>query len=217
MTKSLQSENNIIMRASQIILGLFILNILTVLCSIPIITVGAALAALHDGLIRIIRKEDGYIARRYFTVFKDSLKQSIILWIPFFLIFAGVIVDIFICLVAPGMLPNYIFIPAMTSGIIALFFFQWVFPVFSRFEGSIDKVFKTAFFLAGARLPRTLAMTMMWVIPIIASKFIFTLPVVVLFGISLPAMLCTLFYYPVFAELEQIEDMQNNKQAYSKL
>ena len=203
MTKKLQSENNIIIRASSMIAALFFLNLLTVLCCLPVVTAGAALTALHDGLIHLLRKEESYLARRYFSVFRENLKQATILWLPFLLIFLGVGADLFIMITAPDLLPLYITIPAGAAGLLALYFFQWVFPVQSRFKGGVIQIFRTSFLLAGARFPRTIAMTMMWILPILGTKFLFTLPISLLFGISLPAMLCALFYYPVFQELEE--------------
>ncbi len=80
MARRLQTENNIIMRGTSVIWGLFLLNLLTLLCSIPIVTIGPA----HT---------------------------------------------------APGLLPQYIMIPAGVAGLVALYFFQWIFPVQARFEG----------------------------------------------------------------------------------
>ncbi len=195
-------DNTLIMRITDVISALFILNVLTVLCCIPVITTGAALTALHDGLIRIIRKEDGYIAKRFFAVFKDNLKSGTLLWLPFLLIFSGAAADVFIELAAPGLLSDHIKLIAAAAGLITLYCFQWIFPVNARFKGDVHQVFRTAFLLAGARLPRTLAMTMMWMIPVAASRFLPSLPLVLAFGISLPGMLGALFYYPVFVELE---------------
>ncbi|MCR5099354.1 MAG: YesL family protein [Lachnospiraceae bacterium] len=199
-------DNTLIMRIAEVISALFVLNVLTVLCCIPIITTGAALTALHDGLIRIIRKEDGYIAKRFFEVFRANLKTGTILWLPFLLIFSGAAADVFIELAAPGLLSNHIKVIAAAAGLLTLYCFQWIFPVNARFKGDVHQVFRTAFLLAGVKLPRTLAMTMMWIIPVAASRFLPSLPLVLAFGISLPAMLGALFYYPVFAELESDPD-----------
>lgn len=211
MVKKLQTENNIIMRGASLIWTLFLLNFLTLLCSLPVVTIGPALTAMHDGLIRYLRKEDGYIAKRYFSVFKENLKQGIILWLPFLFIFLGAGADFLIQILAPGMLPKYIMIPAGVAGLLAMYFFQWLFPVQARFEGGTIQKFKMTFLLAGVRFPRTIAMTMMWIIPILGTKYLFTLPLVLVFGISLPALLCALFYFPVFRELEGEEEDQTRK------
>ena len=43
------------------------LNVLTLICCIPIVTVGPALTALHYMALKIARDEECYIARDYFN------------------------------------------------------------------------------------------------------------------------------------------------------
>lgn len=199
----MKNENNIIIRFTTVFMELLIINLLTLLCCLPIITIGPALTAFHDACIKIVRKEEGYIARRFFTVFRRDLKSSILLFLPFLFIFLGAAADLFIGLTAPGLLPQYVSIPAGAAGLLAFFFFQWVFPIQARFHGSFTGILKTAFFLAVARFPRTLAMALMWLIPVFLSRYLLTLPFAVLFGLSLPGIFSALFYCPVFEELEE--------------
>ena len=53
------------------------LNILTVVCSIPIITAGASFTALHYVCLKMVRDEEGYITKTFFRSFKENLKQGI--------------------------------------------------------------------------------------------------------------------------------------------
>ena len=50
---------------------LMILNILTVVCCIPVITTGASLTAMHYVALKMARNEECYIARDFFKSFKD--------------------------------------------------------------------------------------------------------------------------------------------------
>ena len=67
--------------------NLIVLNILTLICSIPIFTFGASMTALYTMVMRMARKEDGKIISEYFKAFKANFKQATILW----LIFGGLI------------------------------------------------------------------------------------------------------------------------------
>ena len=78
----LQGEDNVIIRVTTMISYLVWINILTIICCLPIVTAGAALTAMHDELQLISRKEEGYITRRFFTTFRSNLKQATLLWIP---------------------------------------------------------------------------------------------------------------------------------------
>lgn len=56
------------------------LNILWVICSIPIVTIGAATAAKYTIAMRIIRHEDSPVIMPFFKAFKDNFKQATIIW-----------------------------------------------------------------------------------------------------------------------------------------
>ena len=90
----LQGENNLVIRVSTMLTNLLLINFLTLLTCLPVITIGASLTAMHDCLQQILRKEDGYIARRFFKSFRSNFKQATLLWLPFLLIFSGVVADV---------------------------------------------------------------------------------------------------------------------------
>ena len=202
----LQGEDNVIIRVSTRITQLVLINLLTILCCLPVIPIGAALTSMHDVLQMIVRKEDGYITRRYFSSFRKNMKQATLLWVPFLFIFSGCVADVIIIFSAPGLIPNYIMIPAGVAGLFALFVFQWVFPLQARFEGNFGVVMKMSFLLAVARFPRTILMALVCVLPVFAVRSLLTLPFVLLFGISVPAFIGAKIYHPIFRQLEQIDE-----------
>ena len=202
----LQGENNVIVRVTTMISQLVLINLLTLLCCIPIITIGASLTSMHDVLQMIMRKEDGYVTRRFFSSFRKNMKQATLLWVPFLFIFSGCVADLVVVLSAPGLIPNYIMIPAGVAGLFALFVFQWVFPLQARFKGNFGVVMKMSFLLAVARFPRTIVMTLVCILPVLASQSLLTLPLAMLFGISVPGILGVKMYLPVFRELEQKDE-----------
>ncbi|EOT25456.1 hypothetical protein C805_02084 [Eubacterium sp. 14-2] len=60
------------------------LNFLWVVCSLPLITGGAALCALHVMAVKILKEEEGYVVRGFWEVYRKKMKLSMKLWIPFF-------------------------------------------------------------------------------------------------------------------------------------
>ena len=58
-----------------------IINILFVICSIPIVTIGASITALYSVSMKITRDEDIYAAKEFIKQFKQNFKQSTIIWI----------------------------------------------------------------------------------------------------------------------------------------
>ena len=61
--------------------NLMILNVLTIICCIPIFTAGAAITALYYVTIKMARGDDPYIIKGYFKSFKENFKQATIIWL----------------------------------------------------------------------------------------------------------------------------------------
>ena len=61
--------------------NLMVLNILALICMIPVVTAGSSLTALYTMTMRIVRKEEGSIIRGFFGAFKDNLKKSTAIWL----------------------------------------------------------------------------------------------------------------------------------------
>ena len=60
--------------------NLIVLNILTLICSLPIITIGTSMTALYTMTMRMARNEESSIIRGYFRAFHNNFKQSTIFW-----------------------------------------------------------------------------------------------------------------------------------------
>ena len=81
------------MRVLGRIADLMIINFLTILLCIPVITAGAAFTAMHYVLLKIVRDEEGYIVKQYFRSFKENFLQATILWIGMLAVSAALFVD----------------------------------------------------------------------------------------------------------------------------
>lgn len=61
------------------------LNILWMVCSLPLVTGGAALCALHITAVKILNNEESYIFQDFWAVFKLKLTPSLKFWLPLLL------------------------------------------------------------------------------------------------------------------------------------
>lgn len=57
------------------------LNILWMICSLPIVTAGAATTAMYDVTLRIARDEEPALTRQFFKAFRANFKQATTLWL----------------------------------------------------------------------------------------------------------------------------------------
>lgn len=72
---------------------LMILNLLTLVCSIPIFTIGASFSAMHYALLRLRREESTYVTKDFFQAFKKNFKDATALWGCYFLVGAFLALD----------------------------------------------------------------------------------------------------------------------------
>ena len=60
---------------------LILLNLLFIICCIPIVTIGASITAMYYVTLKMVRNEESYLFRSFFKSFKQNLKQSTVIWL----------------------------------------------------------------------------------------------------------------------------------------
>lgn len=202
MSKLFDQESPVF-RTMGVVFSLIHLNLLTLACSLPIFTAGASFAAMHRVLWRLVRHEETYIAKEFFVAFRQNFKQASILWSCALLSFMVLAVDIWVARVSSsGLRPVLVTILAFIAGVICAFF-QYSFILLSRYESSLRMIARNAALLMLGYLPRTLGMVfILAIVPVIYMIWAaYTIPLIVLLGLSLPQYLCALLYEPILKEL----------------
>ena len=189
------------MQGLSVAADLLALNMLTLLCCLPVVTAGAAMTALHDVLQEIAAHTETYPVRMFFQAFKENFKKSI----PLGLIFiGGAIVVILNYLAASVTMPPFRFLSAAV-GLLLLAIGNYAFGLWARFENTLTGTLKNAVKLAIGWFPRTLGMvvfeTALYVFCI--HFYAVGIPILFLFGLSLPCYVCVTLYRPVFEQLEK--------------
>ncbi len=68
---------------------IMIVNALFILCSLPILTIGAGLSALYKTCFQLMDETQQGLFKTFFTNFKSCLKRSTIAWLP--MLFVGLL------------------------------------------------------------------------------------------------------------------------------
>lgn len=136
-----------------------VLNLLLLLCSLPVITAGAAIAAVYDMSLRMLRGEEGYLLPGFFRAFRANWKQATGQWLLCLAFFAVCVGD----LLAGRFLAGYGVQPILTlvSGIqfvLLIAVMQYLFPLTVRFENTLGGRLKNSILLMVSHLPETLIM-----------------------------------------------------------
>ncbi|MCR5826649.1 MAG: YesL family protein [Oscillospiraceae bacterium] len=57
------------------------LNVLWLICSLPLFTVGAATTALYTVTFKLVQGEDGHLTQQFFRAFRKNFRQATALWL----------------------------------------------------------------------------------------------------------------------------------------
>ena len=183
---------------------LVILNLLTLLFCIPIVTIGASLTACHYVALKI-RRGEGYVIKNFWKSFRENFAQSTVIWL---IVSFGLALSLFVALffnvegTMASISRGVLFAATIFWGFIAC----WVFPLQSKFANTIKNTIKNSFLLSFKYLFRTILMLVLNLLPIV---MVFVLgfrwySLLIMFGFSVPTYLCAMLYDKKFEELEEM-------------
>lgn len=142
-----------------------ILNLLFLICSIPIVTIGASATACYAGVCRTLqKKETGLVFQRFFQDFRAAFRQSTAGWLLELLAVCILAGDIWFAVVYSEPDNKFFLIFAIIVGVGVLMASLWFYPLVARFQNTFKGHLKNAFLLAFAQFPRTLLVLVIWVI-----------------------------------------------------
>jgi len=141
------------------IADLVVVNLLFVLCSLPIITIGASTTALYGVTKKMAENREGYIFRNYFRLFKENFKQSTIMWSILLLLALIPTIDLYII--------NSFEKTMLATALAILFVFLYAMALQSTFENTIKNTLKNAFLMGIGYFPWTLLIVFITLLPII--------------------------------------------------
>ncbi len=199
--RNLFDPDGFLMRAMSDLMSLVILNVLTLICSIPIVTAGASISAMHYVLYQMADDGEGKIAATFLREFKNNLKNGTLIWLVFLICIGIGGIEYTIFREAEG-IGRVVLVALYGGAFILMFLYVWVFPLTAKFVYSTGNAFRNAIYLAATHLPRTILMVLiMVVLSFVLTQDMRLLPLAFLLGISFPSYLCTLVYYPVMKKM----------------
>ena len=146
---------------------LFILNILCLICCIPIVTAGASITAMFYVTMKMVKNEESYIIKSFFKSFKQNFKQATIINLIMLLIGVVLYVDLNVSKAMQGGAGQIFQIIFMAFVLIYFILFLYVYPVLARFYNTIKNTIKNALFMAIRHFPYTVVMVIIAVCPLL--------------------------------------------------
>lgn len=189
------------------LVDLALLNIITVVCCIPLITAGGALTAMNYVLLHLVREDETYVTRMFKKSFIENFRQGIPEGLIVLLASAVTAVDMWALHGSESRMATMMMIVITIIGVMIFVTCVYMFALQSRYENTVGGTILNAVRLAIGNLPRSVVMAVIWLIWILilvylhkaASTFF------LIFGLTLPGYLCTMLYNKVFEDLESDE------------
>lgn len=180
------------------------LNLLTLICCIPIVTAGAALTALNYMALKIVRDEECYITKDYFKCFIRNFRQATIIGILLLFAVCFLVYDYYILGYINGDFVFVIQIILATVAVALFFTALYVFAVLAKFDNTVFGTIKNAFLMSIMQFPKTVLMAVCYLAPAIFFVYFYNfMPFMLMFGLSVPAWVSAQLYNKFFKKLEE--------------
>ena len=195
--------DNPIIRFLSRVFDMAYLNVLCLVCCIPIITIGSSITALYYCMLKISRDRDSSITRMFFHSFKINMKQGCLMTIIFIALISILVVDIMACNVIDINYLKYIKIILFLILTLLFMVISYAFPLLAQFENTIINTLKNALMIGITNIISTCVIIVLNAIPIVLflyvpGVFLLTLPAWIFGGLSVIAMINSKMFVKIF-------------------
>lgn len=212
MNSLLNPDNPVMHFINKLVYSVY-LNILWLICSIPIFTIGASTTALYYVTQKMVRNEEGSITKSFFQSFKQNFKQGTIIWL--ILLAVGIVlgVDGYVLYHMRfenafwAILTAILIVAAIAYAIVLMY----IFPLLAHFDNTIKAMFKNSIMIGMRFLVCTALMAVIYFVMLFVIINVFT-PMVI-FGEGLCALLCSYLLSNILAQCEEQTDEPDESSA----
>lgn len=167
--KKHEDKRSFLLKAWEIFGDIFMLNVMFVVCSLPIVTIGASLCALYAVSMRMVNREDGAIVQSFLNEFKRNWKQGTIAWLLVVFAIVGIWGEIFYMTNFTGVMTKvYTVVVAIEIVALALIL-PFLFPLIARYENTLWNTIRNSFLLSVSNLGKWVKIFIAWFGPIVLS------------------------------------------------
>lgn len=123
-----------------------ILNMVWLICCIPIVTIGASTTAFYYTITKAIRNERGYVLPEFWRSFKSNFKQSTLVWLIMLFITIFAYFDIYYAYVlsTAGVIPKILLWFVLILFVLVAMWMSYFFPYIARFTNTTRQILRNS-------------------------------------------------------------------------
>ncbi len=210
------SEDNPAFAALSFFADMVIVSILWLVCSLPVVTCGAASAALYYAVTKTLRHKRGYVSREFFHGMKMCLKQGIVIWLIYALFMVLLFIDISIMHASEGTAAVFLQFVFAVIMLCLTTLLVYALAYIARFTLPVRGVIRNAALMAARHLPGSLLILL---VTLCAAAGIYFLPFLLVIVPAAAALLDSLILEKIFVcymtdEDRELEEKRNNPEQY---
>lgn len=180
-----------------------ILSVLWLLCSLPLVTMGAATAALYTMTLRMVRNEEGKIVSGFWKAFRLNLCQGICIHLILTVLAVMIYIHSRSVQVMEGQIRMVFWAGTCLFGLVWLMETAFVYPVLARFSNSVVNIMKNALLMAAGNVPVFFGVIIItglpvWTLLLNTKLFIVSLPAWIFLGPGVIAWLNSYLFHRCF-------------------
>ncbi len=188
---------------------LIALNIIFLLCCLPVITIGASCTALHTMTMKIANGDDPSVIKGFFQALKSNFPQATLTWLLLLVGGGFLYVD---SLIAAQVGTGGLLMRCLLGffSILYLFVLLYIFQIQSRYSNTIRKNLQNALLMAIRQLPKTILLGATVILPLLltlygpTSVFLICIVCFLVIGCSLVACIQDRIVLKIFDYYDQI-------------
>ncbi|MBQ9607488.1 MAG: YesL family protein [Lachnospiraceae bacterium] len=213
--KGFFSYDSAFFRALDKLGSLFILNLLTLVCSIPLFTIGASFTALYYVTMKMVRDEETYVTKDYFRSFKQNFRQGTVIWLILFIIGSVLYFDYRLMVLNRETFSGAgaFMILTMACAVFLIVEMAYVFPVLAKFYNTVIQTMKNALLMGIRHFPKTVAIIFIDVIFLVITLISlyrngrsFLAPLYVCLGFAVPAYANSYIFVKIFDQYIPVDE-----------
>lgn len=144
-------------------------NLLFIVCSIPVVSFGAAFAALHYTVMRALRgKGQPPLFKTFWKGLKDNWKQATAVWLGMLVLAAVLALELFWCSQFTGPMAYFRYC-IMALMVVELAIGLYIFPTMAAFRATIPQLIKDSIFFAIQRPLNLIQVLFISIVPFVLT------------------------------------------------